>query len=342
MGEVKHIPFIWDVDNTITDGNQQEPLFAKYQEAIRRQFKELGIRFNNPNDYFGKSDRLGGEKGITYLTTFVWDADEEGAFEGLTSEELRDLGRKVKLADGFVEGLKALQERYKGKVEFHHFLVSVGITPMIEGMVEENGLEELIEGIFASDFTVNEKGVINGISRAVIPFSKNEWIISLMKGESSLLNVPLFKSQYRFDYQDMVVCGDGFTDISMFAFGKKKGGTPVCVYKPGDVAKYTEAISMVGDWADYFLPRSYAPGSQTFAMFCQIVDKILARTCSFRPAALYDLRKGNTTHPDEVKCVLTHLEKCGECQEYYVKTRVTPYATIERNRLHIEMQREPS
>lgn len=337
MGELIHVPIFLDVDETVTIGYQQEPFIRENEEAVKKSLESKGMSYLQPTDYMNKQqEKMTGERCLTYLDLFIWDAQKGGIFEGLTNERLKESGRAIKPAKGLADGLKKLKDDFKDKAELHYFLVSMGIKPLIEGFVEANGLEGIIEGIAASEFTTDKNGVINGIQSAVTSFSKNEWIISFMKGDNKLLNVLLFPGQYKFDYRNMIVVGDGFTDAPMFSYAKKKGGIPVVVYDPGSFEAYQKSLSTIGMWADYVLPRDYSPDSATFGFWKEIIGKkINPDRCSFMPSTLYNYKKGKVIHPEEIDCIKNHLEKCRQCQDYFTKVLVTPEGTVERHKIEV-------
>jgi hypothetical protein len=329
MGEIKDIPIFFDVDLTVTEEYQQIPLLKPHKEELRRKVEEAGLEYTDPRSYFRIQDLIGGNPGVNYLNLFVWEAKKGRMLEGLTDKRLRKSGKKVKPSPGLAEGLKELKERFKKQARLHYFLISVGIKPIIEGFVEAAGLEGVIDGIAASEFTTDKKGIINGIKDVTTSFGKNAPMIGFMKGDRKLLDVTLFPGQYKFDYRDEIVVGDGFSDISMFSYAKKKGGTPVAVYKPGSYDEYQKAVASVGVWVDYVLPRDYSPEFITFDLLAEIIQNKLGRRCEFRPSSLYDYRKGKVRHQHEIDCIKAHLEECSECSKFYRKTFVTPEGTKE-------------
>jgi hypothetical protein len=338
MGAKKHIPVFMDVDLTITEEYQEEPLIRNREEKIKKSMFKEGYEYTDPVSYLTYSNRLGGPSGTAYLTQMVRDARPGGALEGLNKKMLFECGTKVISATKLKEGLTTWKEYALSKgAELHIFFVSVGIVDIINGFIEEQGLNKLIDGVAASKFTIDKKGVIDGISEVVTAFGKNAPIIGFMKGDYDLLDIPLFSGQYRFNSRDGIVMGDGLSDISMFAYGLKKGMSPVSVYEQGDYDSFKKTVDNVGAWVTHILPRNFSPEFVTFKILCDIIDTKLERNCDFRPSSLYDFKKGNIENPNELECVKTHLKECRECQRYYDKTLVTPERTIERHSIDIEI-----
>ena len=339
MTDKRHIPVFMDVDLTITEEYQENPLVVENEEKVKEAMAREGHEYTGPYSYLVFSNRLGSASGGTaYLTQMVRDARPGGAFEGLDESKLFESGTKIAPAEGLKQGLTAWKEYATSKdAELHIFLVSVGITDIIQGFIQEQGLDDLIDGVAASKFTTDEKGVVDGISEVITAFGKNAPIIGFMKGDHDLLNIPLFPGQYLFNYRDGIVIGDGFSDISMFAYGMKKGMSPVSVYDKGNYSSFKKTLDNVGVWVTHILPKNFSPDFVTFRLLCNIVDSKLNKGCDFRPSSLYDFKKGNITHPSELDCVREHLRGCKECQGYYDKTLVTPEGTIEKHSVDIEI-----
>lgn len=335
MGSVKKVPIIFDVDMTVTSEYQQYPMLEAHEEGIRAKLASKGLDFKNAESYFRMQDELGGDNGITYLMLMMWDSQPDGLWPGLNDERLREWGRKVKPAEGLVEGLTKLKKDFEDEVDLRYFFISVGVKPMIEGFMEANGLEGLVDDVAASTFTYGDDGTINGINSAVTSFGKNEWLISFIKGDANLLNKYLLRGQYMFDYRDMVVVGDGYSDTSKFSLAKKRGGTPVVLYEPGSYDAYFKAVDTLRSRADYFLPRDFTPGFQTFNFLKEIVERKRDRECLCDPRDLYAYRKGDKNIPEIWDAVQNHLGKCNECQDFFRQVHVTPEGTIEEHRTNI-------
>jgi len=325
MTQPIHIPVFWDVDLTITKRYQQIPLFSHYKEKIAAKLKKQGFVYKQEESYWDSVNaHKDADAGVAYLQEIIWDAQPGGIFDGLTTDDLYNFGKEVEPATGFVECLKQLQKDFEGRAVLHHFFVSVGMRDIILGFIDKNNLRPYVAGVAASEFFVNEKKQLTGIRRVVSPFTKNEWIIGFMKGDQNLLNMQLKSNEYKYSYEDMIVIGDGLTDTSKFAYSKKKGGTPCAVYIPHDEKSFEKAKKTVGVWIDYLLPRDYTPGAITFELLKKIIEKKLARRCSFRPSALHDYKKGAIIHPDEFALIQKHIASCAECADYFTQTFVKP------------------
>ena len=318
------IPIFWDVDLTITEQYQQVPLFSQRFAQIKKVVAKEGFSFSEEMDYFARVDKTRSELAIGYLQQMVWDAQKGGALEGLSNAELFQTGLLVKPAKGFIQLLRSLKKEFDAQdVELHHFFISVGIRPIIEGFVEKHRIKTYVKGIASGEF-LEKNGRIVGIKKIVYPFSKNEHIISFMKGSYELLNKQLKGSEYKYDYEDMIVIGDGFTDTSKFAYAKKKGGTPVAVYKSGDEIAFLKAKETVGSWVDFILPRDYTPGGITHTYIREIISKKLKRKSTFPPMLLHDYKKGNIVHKKLRAFIKQELDSTTELHDFFKTVHVGP------------------
>ena len=153
-------------------------------------------------------------------------------------------------------------------------------------------------------------------------------IIGLMKGGKHLLNKHISSSDYKYDYRNMIVIGDGFTDASKFAYSKKQGGTPIVVYKDGDEKAFKKAYDSVSRWADYVLPRNYTPGGVTYKLVSKAITKKLSAKKPFHPQLLHDFKKGKIHHRKTLQLIKDELTK-KENQDFFHSIIVHPSGRIE-------------
>ena len=318
---MRTIIFIWDFDLTLSAEYQQLPIFRKHFTKIKAQAKKEGLALRKPEDALQRFDLMRGAFGVSYLQRILWDAQKGGCLEGLSNEELRTLGSQIAPARGLVAGWWELAKRFAGRAEIKHHIVTVGLRPMVEGFFAHHKLLPLIDGIDASEFF--GKKTITGIKQVVLPFSKNEWIFSYMKGGYSHLNELMREGQRKYHFKDSIVIGDGFTDIAKFSVAKQRGGVPCCVYDPENGEAFEKAKRLLGQRVDYVLPRDYTPGRQTFEALATIIERKLARRCQFTPVVLFYYRDGEV-HPKIAKLVKAHLGTCRECRQYFEKHFVAP------------------
>jgi len=317
------------VDLTLTEEYQQEPMFLAHSEMIREKLSARGIVFEDPIDYFKLQNQIEGNKDVTYLELLKEDAGDSGVFKDLCNQELFEFGTKVKAAPGLSEGLRALKERFSDRANIRYFLISVGIKPMINGFLEANSLCDIVENVAASEFH-EENGRIAKLKEVVTASDKIKWMIAFSKGGIDNLNKMMFPGQYDFGLSRGIVVGDGFTDTPMFSYGKNEGALACALYGDGDFSAYEKALETVGHRSDYVIPRNFTPGSTSYNLFKEMVQRQLQKSCEFIPSQLQAYKKGKPMHESQIECVETHLNECTQCQDYFSTTIVSPQGTIER------------
>lgn len=338
----KNIVIVWDFDLTISEEYQQVPLFTKRFTSIKNQLESEGYKCQHPLDYFGYVDsdkrRV---QGVGYLQQMVYDARPGKCLEGLSNEELFALGKKVTPAPGFVECILQLKKEFND-IKITHFIVSVGLKPMIEGFLEHHNLTQEFADVAASEFETDSNGIICGIRQVVTPFTKNQFIIGFMKGDQSLLNEQLNPDSYAYSYQNMIVIGDGYSDTAKFAYAKKRGGTPIAVYEEKNISAFNKTNETVGMWVDYILQRNYMPGTPNFNILKEIIQKKANNSQIVRPSTLYDFKRGKIKNKDEFTLIKHAILTNPDAQQYFEKVIVKPDGTIERttHKSLAELQKE--
>ncbi len=327
MYPTKRILIAWDYDQTLSTEYMEEPLFNDHLESIREVHGNLAVRENGKSgkqliclesgaDYFSvvKTLQPDTSRGIGYLQQMLWDNDK--VFSGkLTREYFRTIGERVKLAPGVPDGLRELKLAWANQgVEVYHAVISVGIRPIIEGS-DVGSIADIIQ---ASDFIYDSTGKICGIQHAVTPFSKNEELISIIKGDKSVLDKKLMQSEYAFDYRDVICVGDGFTDVSKFSFVSKNGGVCIAVYPPGDAQARDTVRRDVGERVHCILPRNYNTDSITYQEFNSIIKSRVMRTCRYDPRVIARYADGNIEDSALYDLTRTHIDSCKECMSRFV------------------------
>ncbi len=322
------IAFMLDFDDTLSSVYQQEPLFQDNFDKIKSLYDELGIKFNTPLDYFNRTESLGLNRGVGFLTTMIWDAAEGKPLEGLTLERLTESGKRITPATGIPDFFPNIKQEFNGKANIEFYIVSVGISHIIEGFLTEHNLTGIISGVAGAEFTINNEGVINGIKKAVTPFEKNAPIIEFAKGGEKTLDKLMNKEDYALEYNKIIAIGDGFSDIAMLSQTKKKGGTAVCVYKPEDLKAFSRAKQLLPR-INYLLPRDYSSRSQTYELLCEAVQRKIDAVCNYDPEVLHKFGKSELKNEGLRNVTLNHIDNCGECPTYFTKTIVTPNGVVE-------------
>ena len=163
----------------------------------------------------------------------LYDA-RKGILKNFTEDGLKAAGQSAG-KPGLPEFMKAKKE-WKDKCNISYFVVSVGLEPIIEGSSIARA-DKLTKFFATKMYKLNEfwkgkrTGQYDGVSEIVTPFNKTGNAITIAKGGRANLNSMLQHFEYMFDYRNMIVLGDGTSDISQFAYARRKGSRIIGVYR---------------------------------------------------------------------------------------------------------------
>ncbi|MFA5888333.1 MAG: hypothetical protein WC852_06515 [Candidatus Nanoarchaeia archaeon] len=328
----KRIAIIFDYDLTMTKEFQQVPYLADNFRAIQKEYdgkeivnpktgEKITLSIKEPADYFKLSD-LWGEphNGVGYVQQMLYDA-RKGILKNFTEEGLREAGAKVQLSPGLPEFLKKLRKEWKDKCSISYFIVSVGLEPIIEGSsIAKSGQ---IDEIFATklykldEFWKGKKngGTYDAVSEIVTPFNKTGYAIEIAKGGRAHLNRVMKHDSYMFDYRNMFVLGDGTSDISQFAYARRKGSMIIGVYKHDSVEAFDNIRTnkLIQDRCNAIKPRDYREGSDLWNCINQGIKVKLERSCTFDPEYIDMYRKKKIRNLKIRNFVSSHLKRCSYC-----------------------------
>src|SRR3989338_8025632 len=162
---------------------------------------------------------------LGYLALMIDYAKPGGKMAGLNNKLIRELGKELEFypgVPGFIPAVKAAVEEdsrckdYGLRVDFH--VVTTGLDEIIRG----SPLAQHVASVHGSGF-IEQDGVI-AIPRLLSPYRKGEYLFTLTKGGSQLLNVEMPDEARVALKSDVFALGDGPSDISMFRLVKKSGG----------------------------------------------------------------------------------------------------------------------
>ncbi|MFH1065702.1 MAG: hypothetical protein V1734_04330 [Nanoarchaeota archaeon] len=328
----KRIAIIFDYDLTMTEEWQQYHYFLANFKAIQQEYdgkrivnpktgEKITLEIKHPADYFKLSDLWGEQhNGIGYVQQMIHDA-RKGILKKFTEDGLKAAGAKVQVSPGLPEFMKKLRKEWKNKCHISNFIVSVGLEPLIAGSsIAQSGQ---IDEIYATklycldEFWKGKKnnGTYDAVKEIVTPFSKTGHAIEIAKGGRMNLNKVMKHLSYSFDYRNMFVLGDGTSDISQFAYARRKGSRIVGVYKYDSVEAFDNIRTnkLIQDRCNAIKPRNYREGSDLWNYINQKIKVMLERGCNFDPEFIDMYRKKKIRNAKIGSIVSTHLKKCNYC-----------------------------
>lgn len=335
-----------DYDKTVDEIYQQEPLFEDFADRVKLvhpTYQTIGgwmivdgermPVWGEPKptlshlDYFKvMANQWKAPRGMAWMQQLLWDC--ESVFEGkLTRKLFKEVGQRQVMSPGIPDGLWDLKKRWaKEGVDVHYVIISVGLKEIIAASSindVRDGLR-LIDCIFAGEFCYDSAGKVCGLAHCPSAFDKTRGLIEIVKGSSDLLDTFVPYSNYKFDYRNIMVIGDGFTDISYFSYVREKGGVAIAVYKLNDIVEFKKAMLDVGERVDCIFPRDYRSESRTMYELDRIIARIVSRTCDFDQLLLHQYRRERIKDELTRRHVMAHLDACDECEGAYSVRLIPP------------------
>jgi 2-hydroxy-3-keto-5-methylthiopentenyl-1-phosphate phosphatase len=356
----KKVAIFADFDLTLTEEYQQIPLVNHYLEQYKKFYNDPKIlehyrkfdptfSFKEPEDFFkilhvkrdeilvrDKTSRI--QNGITWLGQLLCDKQEGHPLEDLTLKKLYELGKQIKMTTGCLECFIKLKEDWKNKgIDVHIFVVSVGLKTLIRGAIdgymEINNIDKNpIDGIYSAEISENiveinnvKKHIFEIIS-VIEDYSKTEIAYEIAKGGKINRDKKFTGNDYIIPHNKFIVLGDGFSDIPMFRFFRKKGGKGIMVYKKGCMSSYLKARSNSFDNVDYLLERDYTPIPENPLWYYlnKVISDVSYKECKHSEVSIYNYKWSKEMCKSEEQEIVNHLSKCKEHKFGFTLTYVVP------------------
>lgn len=263
----KTIALVYDFDGTLSPRPMQEYAFLPSIGVDAKSFWEESNRIASAQS----ADPL-----ITYMHLLYRKAKEKGV--RIDRKDLVAQGRKVELFNGVedwfdeIEGYLRLQAESQG-VELRHYLVSSGLTEIVEG----TSIFSRFHNVFASEYWFDAYD-LPFPKRVITDTGKTQYLFRINKGVEDLgqsINSHMAENARPIPFANMIYFGDGDTDVPSMAVMRKNGGHAIAVYPPGKSRAKCVDLFKAGR-CDFFAPADYRPGSELFRRTCLLIDRMLA------------------------------------------------------------------
>jgi hypothetical protein len=240
---------------------------------------QLGV---DPAAFWAECGRVAREQGadplITYMHLMYKMAREKGL--RIDRDDLVRQGASVALfpgvADWFGEIAKYIQIRAESHgVQLRHYLVSSGLTEIIEGTT----IRHHFHNVFASEYWFDAYE-LPFPKRVITDTGKTQYLFRINKGIEDLglsINAHMPEEQRPIPFRNMIYFGDGETDVPSMALMRKSGGHAVAVH-PEDMGKgYETCVELFrAGRVDFYAAADYRRGSDLFKRTCLLLDRMLA------------------------------------------------------------------
>lgn len=191
------------------------------------------------SEFWGETGKLTEEniadKILAYMYMMVKKCKENNI--KLTHEYLKECGKSVELLPGVKDWFVRINQfAYNMGIELEHYIVSSGISEIIEG----TDIFKYFKAVFGCSY-IYEDGIAVWPKTAINYTQKTQYIFRIAKGtldirDDNAVNEKV--TDLTIKYQNMIYIGDGITDVPSMTIIKKEGGHSIAVYKDKkDIAK---------------------------------------------------------------------------------------------------------
>ncbi|MDY7107401.1 MAG: haloacid dehalogenase-like hydrolase [Planctomycetota bacterium] len=188
-----------------------------------------------------------------YLYEMIVESNTRPASDRITRDRLAAFAEQVVFFPGVKEIFPALRAEARAidsDIEVEFYLISSGIGEILRG----TSIADEFTDIWACDFHYGEDGEIV-YPRNVVSFTeKTRFIFQISKGlvgaevRANIAEVNRkMRGGFAIPFQQMVVVGDGQTDVPCFSLIKRYGGSAIGVCDPEAPSKWEKARLLVTD-----------------------------------------------------------------------------------------------
>jgi hypothetical protein len=265
----KTIALVYDFDGTLSPRPMQEYSFLP----------QLGIE---PAEFWATCTRIAREQQadplITYMHLMYKMAREKGL--RIEREDLVRQGASVALFPGVETWFDAISDYIKIRaesagVELRHYLVSSGLTEIIEGTT----IRKHFHNVFASEYWFDAYE-LPFPKRVITDTGKTQYLFRINKGIEDLgesINAHMAEELRPIPFSNMIYFGDGETDVPSMALMRKSGGHAIAVHPEGPGKGFDTCVELFrAGRVDFYAAADYQRGSALFKRTCLLLDRILA------------------------------------------------------------------
>ena len=288
------IAVIWDFDQTLIPGYQQEPIFTHFDIDGKEFWKEV----NSLPQHYLNEQNITVSPDTAYLCHML-SYVAAGKMDGLSNEMLRRFGAELQFYPGIPDFLQTIKTEIeenlsyqKHDIKVEHYIVSTGLRQLILGSsvaqyVEDVWACEFIESIARPGYTPVEKsdprkpssGVISQIGYFLDNTTKTRAIWEINKGTNKDTKVGvndfIAQEDRRVPIRNMLYVADGPSDIPVFSIINQYGGRTLGVYNPKQKEHFKEVKRLSGQGrVQHFVEADYSKDSGAYRWILETLHEI--------------------------------------------------------------------
>lgn len=172
----------------------------------------------------------------------------------ITKTKLERFAKRLKPHDGlptFFSRLRRVVKRLSPATDLHFFVISSGIGDIVRNV----SFSDVFTDIWASDFYYNRDGEIDGIKNVISFTDKTRYLFYIrkgligkkFKGDPFIVNKKIPEADEFVNFRNMIMVGDGYTDIPCFSLVENSGGTAIGVYDREAADRWGKAWGLLNE-----------------------------------------------------------------------------------------------
>lgn len=265
------VAFMYDFDKTLSPKDMQEFGFLP------------SLGFDDPSKFWKEVHEFKVENQmdgiLAYMYMMIQKSEEAG--RPIHKEDLVTLGKGVELFPGVKDWFERINEEgRKLGLEVEHYIISSGLTEIIEG----TEIADCFKKIYACRYYYDAQGVAKWPALVVNYTTKTQYIFRINKqvldaSEDVALNQYTDVKERPISISNMVYIGDGLTDVPCMKLMKQYGGHSIAVYHPELAKSQNLAKELVtADRVHFTAPADYSQGSAMETLAFAILKEIASRS----------------------------------------------------------------
>lgn len=204
---------------------------------------------------------------------------------GATKDNFESWGKELQLYPGvesIFDRLRSVARKKNPRVSLEFYLVSSGVKDILR----HTQIADQFNEIWASNFVYDDDGYIIFPKKIVSFTDKTRYIFHVQKGlfgqdfygKPFDVNKKFSESQIRIPLNQMIVVGDGYTDIPCFSLVRKAGGVAIGVYDQENRDKWGRAWGFIEDGrVSNLVPADYNEKSALSNSLVMAVESIASK-----------------------------------------------------------------